>query len=134
MCYRLRHLNSDVSLVDCVSPGLINGPVPHHSLGVIIEHVAPTSITDNFLSLSFQAHQALGRAKCKGYSPKGPERVGQGRPGMAVIKVKPQPQYTKAALRRQVQGTVTLRVILHSYGRVRDVCVVEGLPFLELKL
>jgi TonB family protein len=80
------------------------------------------------LSLSFQAPQALGQVKCKGYSPKGPGRGGQ-RPGMAVIKVKPQPQYTKAALRRQVQGTVTLRVILHSSGRVKDVCVVEGLPY-----
>jgi TonB family protein len=81
------------------------------------------------LSLSFQAPQALGQAKCKGYSPKGPGRGGQGRPGMAVIKVKPQPQYTKAALRHQVQGTVMLRVNLHSSGRVRDVCVVEGLPY-----
>jgi TonB family protein len=85
------------------------------------------------LFLSFQAPQALGQAKCKEYSPKGPGRGGPGRggqrPGMPVIKVKPQPQYTKAALRHQVQGTVILRVILHSSGQVRDVCVVKGLPY-----
>jgi TonB family protein len=61
----------------------------------------------------------------------GPGRGGGQRqhPGMAIIKVKPQPQYTKTALRRQVQGTVILRVVLHSSGQVRDVCVVKGLPY-----
>jgi TonB family protein len=47
----------------------------------------------------------------------------------SLIKVKPQPQYTKAALRRQVQGTVVLRIVLHSSGQVKDVCVVKGLPY-----
>jgi TonB family protein len=80
------------------------------------------------LALSFQAIHALGQTKCKGYSPMGPGRGGSW-PGGARIKVKPQPQYTKAALRRQVQGTVVLRAIFHSSGQVRDVCVVQGLPY-----
>jgi TonB family protein len=79
------------------------------------------------LSLSFQGPQTLGQAKCKGL-PKGPLRGTQSTGG-AIIKVKPKAEYTKAALQHQVQGTVTLRVVLHSSGRVRDVCVVEGLPY-----
>jgi len=79
------------------------------------------------LALSFQVPHALGQTKCKGL-PTGPGR-GTQRPGGAVIKVKPKAEYTKAALRHQVQGTVILRVVLHSSGRVRDVCVVKGLPY-----
>jgi TonB family protein len=84
------------------------------------------------LSLSFQASQALGQVKCKGYSAKGAGRgtgVGVGPGAGSLIKVKPQPGYTKAALRRQVQGTVVLRIVLHASGQVRDVCVVKGLPY-----
>jgi len=78
------------------------------------------------LSLSFQVPQTVGQTKCKGLT-KGGTEPWHGR--RAVIKVKPKAEYTKAALRRQVQGTVTLRVVLHSSGQVRDVCVVEGLPY-----
>lgn len=80
------------------------------------------------LLLSFQCPQALGQAKCKGYLPKGPGRGG-GQGAGSLIKVKPQPQYTKEALRRQVQGTVILRIVLHSSGQVKDVCVIKGLPY-----
>ena len=44
----------------------------------------------------------------------------------SIIKVKPKAEYTKAALRRQVQGTVTLRLLLHSSGRLRT---SEGFPY-----
>ncbi len=46
-----------------------------------------------------------------------------------MIKSKPQPAYTKAALRHQVQGTVLLRVLFHASGEVKNVCVVKGLPY-----
>jgi hypothetical protein len=75
------------------------------------------------LSLSFQAHQALGQAKCKGYSPKGPGRGGQGHPGMAVIKVKPQPQYKEggspASGARDGNAASHLALIRAGEGRVR---------------
>jgi TonB family protein len=90
------------------------------------------------LSLSFHATQTLGQTKCKGLT-KGPARGGGGGGGggggnsatgsAAKIKAKPEPKYTKGALRHQVQGTVILRVVLHSSGRVRDLCVVQGLPY-----
>jgi TonB family protein len=85
------------------------------------------------LCLSFQAPLAIGQVKCKGYLPKGPGRsLGPGlarQAGLPIIKVKPQVKYTKAALRHEVQGTVVLRVVLHSSGQVREVCVVQGLPY-----
>jgi TonB family protein len=79
------------------------------------------------LALSFQGPQTLGQARCKGF-PKGPLH-GTQRPGGVIIRVKPKAEYTKSALRHHVQGTVTLRVVFHFSGQVRDVCVVEGLPY-----
>ncbi len=86
------------------------------------------------LCLSIQVPLALGQAKCKGYSPSGPGRGG-GSPamrrqaGLPVITVKPEAVYTKAARKHQVNGTVLLKALLHSSGQVRDVCVVQGLPY-----
>ena len=45
------------------------------------------------------------------------------------IKSKPQPQYTEEARRHQIIGTVLLRAVFHSSGQIKDVCVVEGLPY-----
>lgn len=122
----LKRIN--VKLLDCVSQGLINDiGIAHPSMQGKMLRQLPLLIV---LSLSFQVPQTVGHTKCKGLT-KGPLRGGPS-PGMgtgAVIKVKPKAEYTKAALRRQVQGTVTLRVVLHSSGQVRDVCVVEGLPY-----
>ena len=87
------------------------------------------------LILLLSSHsQILSQTKCKGLRI-GPGRGGGGGGGssrnhsLPVIKVKPQPKYTKEALRRKVQGKVTLLVVFHSSGQVRDVCVIQGLPY-----
>ena len=83
-----------------------------------------------FLLLIFHAPLALGQ-KCKGYSPKGPGRAGaQMNSGEGPrIKSKPEAEYTREARRRNIQGTVILRAVLHSTGKIKDVCVVQGLPY-----
>jgi TonB family protein len=83
-----------------------------------------------FLFLILHAPLALGQ-KCKGYLPKGPDQGGNAQASSGkgpTIKTKPQAEYTREAERHQVQGTVVLRAVLHSTGKVRDVCVVKGLP------
>ena len=82
------------------------------------------------LFLSFQAPQALGQAKCKGVGglaegtwARGTETRHAGHQGQAAAPVH------EGGTRHQVEGSVTLRVILHSSGQVRDVCVVKGLPY-----
>jgi TonB family protein len=83
------------------------------------------------LCLSLQGSPAIGQTKCKEKLGIGPWRSGPwSGPGTGpTIRLKPQPKYTKEALRRKVQGTVILRVVLHSSGKVTDVCVHKGLPY-----
>jgi TonB family protein len=45
------------------------------------------------------------------------------------IKDKPQPEYTEEARRHEISGTVLLRAVFHSSGKVRDVCWVSSLPY-----
>lgn len=45
-----------------------------------------------------------------------------------VIKSKPQPSYTKAARKNGVEGTVKLRLIFQSNGKIGKITVIEGLP------
>ncbi len=47
---------------------------------------------------------------------------------MAVIKSKPRPDYTKEARQNRTEGTVTLKCLLSSSGKVTNVMVVQGLP------
>ena len=49
--------------------------------------------------------------------------------GAPKIKRKPEPEYTEAARRHSITGTVLLRGTFHSSGKVQDVCWVEGLPY-----
>jgi TonB family protein len=84
-----------------------------------------------FLFLILHAPLALGQ-KCKGYLPKGPGRGGSAQASSGkgpTIKTKPQPEYTREAERHQALGRVVLCVVLHSNGKVRDDCVVKGLPY-----
>jgi outer membrane biosynthesis protein TonB len=45
-----------------------------------------------------------------------------------VINSKPQPSYTKDARKSAVEGTVKLRVIFQSNGKIGKITVIEGLP------
>ena len=45
------------------------------------------------------------------------------------ITRKPQPEYTEEARRHETQGTVILRALFHSSGKVQDVCWVSSLPY-----
>jgi TonB family protein len=45
------------------------------------------------------------------------------------IKSKPEAQYTKEARQHQIVGSVLLRGLFHSSGQIKDVCVVQGLPY-----
>lgn len=47
----------------------------------------------------------------------------------ARILSKPEPGYTEEAHRNEVTGTVLLRVVLSSTGRVTNMRVVSGLPY-----
>ena len=46
----------------------------------------------------------------------------------AMIIVKPEPQYTEAARRKMLRGSVTLRAVLSASGKVTNVEVTSGLP------
>ncbi len=46
----------------------------------------------------------------------------------ARILSRPAPSYTEEARKNQVQGTVTLRVVLAASGSVTNISVVRGLP------
>ena len=46
----------------------------------------------------------------------------------ANISKKPQPKYTKEAKRLQITGTVILRCIFRSSGKITDITVIQGLP------
>jgi hypothetical protein len=48
---------------------------------------------------------------------------------MREIKLKPQPEYTKEARRKNTNGSVILSGLFHSSGKVRDVCWVKRLPY-----
>ena len=64
--------------------------------------------------------------KCKGKFPDiGEYKIGGG----PRIISKPQPEYTKEARRHQITGTVVLRALFHSSGKVQDVCWVSSLPY-----
>ena len=66
--------------------------------------------------------------KCKGkFSEIGPYKGGGGS-GPKIIS-KPQPEYTEEARRHQITGTVVLRALFHSSGKVQDVCWVSSLPY-----
>ena len=47
----------------------------------------------------------------------------------ACILSKPQPGYTEEAQRNEAEGTVVLRAVLSSTGRVTDMKVLRGLPY-----
>ena len=64
--------------------------------------------------------------KCREKPPKIVVFTNQGGPK---ITHKPQPEYTKDARRHETQGTVILRGLFHSSGKVRDVCWVRSLPY-----
>jgi periplasmic protein TonB len=63
--------------------------------------------------------------KCKEKSPP----VLSGKIGGPQITSKPQPEYTDEARRQQISGTIVIRAIFHSSGKVRDVCWVSSLPY-----
>lgn len=47
---------------------------------------------------------------------------------IARITDKPEPVYTKEARKHQVEGTVILRCVFRSSGKVTDIKVIQGLP------
>jgi len=47
---------------------------------------------------------------------------------VARITDKPEPGYTKEARKHQVEGTVILRCVFRSSGKVTDITVIQGLP------
>lgn len=47
----------------------------------------------------------------------------------AIIAAKPQPQYTEAARKAQVTGTVVLRAVFSSSGAVTSIRAISGLPY-----
>ena len=63
--------------------------------------------------------------KCKEKFPP----VLSGEIGGPQITSKPTPEYTDEARRHQISGTIVVRAIFHSSGRVRDVCWVSSLPY-----
>lgn len=64
--------------------------------------------------------------KCKGKIPGIGVYTNQGAPK---IKRKPQPEYTEEARRHETSGTVVLRALFHSSGKVQNVCWVSSLPY-----
>lgn len=46
----------------------------------------------------------------------------------AMILTRPEPDYPRDARRKQVQGSVLLRVVLLASGKIGEVTVVKGLP------
>src|SRR5262247_3426538 len=63
--------------------------------------------------------------QCEGKSPKVIVVVA---PSGPKITHKPQPEYTEQARRNRVSGTVVLRGLFHSSGKVMNVCWVRSLP------
>ena len=63
--------------------------------------------------------------KCKEKSPP----VLSSKIGGPQITSKPKPEYTDEARRHQISGTIVVRAIFHSSGKVRDVCWVSSLPY-----
>ena len=47
----------------------------------------------------------------------------------AIITGRPEPEYTEEARKHQVTGTVVLRAVFASDGRVRGIRVMSGLPY-----
>ena len=64
--------------------------------------------------------------KCREKRPKVAVFTNQGGPK---ITHKPQPEYTEEARRHETQGTVILRALFHSSGRVQNVCWFRSLPY-----
>jgi TonB family protein len=64
--------------------------------------------------------------KCKGKIPDIGEYTNQGGPK---IKRKPQAEYTEEARRHETSGTVVVRALFHSSGKVQNVCWVSSLPY-----
>ena len=64
--------------------------------------------------------------KCKEKLPKIAVFTNRGGPR---ITRKPEPEYTEAARRNNITGTVLLRGTFHSSGKVQDVCWVRGRPY-----
>ena len=46
----------------------------------------------------------------------------------AMIQSRPEPEYPRGARKKNVQGTVLLRVVLLASGKIGEVSVVKGLP------
>lgn len=64
--------------------------------------------------------------KCKGkFSEIGVFKSGGG----PKIISKPQPEYTEEARRHQITGTLVLRALFNSSGKVQDVCWLSSLPY-----
>jgi TonB family protein len=59
-----------------------------------------------------------------------PEKVFKGRETdrKAILVMRPAPSYTDEARKKQISGTVVLRVIFSSHGLVRNIVTVSGLP------
>jgi hypothetical protein len=64
--------------------------------------------------------------KCKKQLPNVAVFTNRGAP--KIIR-KPQPEYTKEARRNNTNGSVILRALFHSSGKVREVCWVKRLPY-----
>ena len=73
----------------------------------------------------------LGCCGSSGGSGDGPDQVLQGREveQRARLLLKPEPQYTEEARRNSITGTVMLRVVFSSFGRVEQIRALQTLPF-----
>jgi len=86
------------------------------------------SITAALALITCICLNAFGQ-KCKEKMPDGPLSGGGNRPDAPKIIRKPQPEYTEAARRHEITGTVLVRGTFHESGKVQDVCWASGLPY-----
>ena len=78
----------------------------------------------SFILVVFVCPNVFGQ-KCK---EKFPDVVVLTNHGIPKIIRKPEPKYTEEARRHEIQGTVLLRAVFHSSGKIQNVCWVRNLP------
>ena len=81
----------------------------------------------SFLALSVFSSSVLARPTVL---PQGGQQNVAGSETQLIARVtdRPEPSYTKEARKHQVTGTVILRCVFRSSGKVTDIKVIQGLP------